>query len=158
MSELTITVIRLGFLAVLWLFVLTTISVMRSDMGGPRTSTTRPTIAPAARQTKPPKQPRGRRTTPTKLVVTAGALTGTSVTLSDVAITLGRAPDSTVVLDDDYASNRHARVFPSNGEWLVEDLGSTNGTYLDRQKLQGPTPVPIGTPIRIGKTAFELRK
>ena len=158
MSELTITVIRLGFLAVLWLFVLTTVSVMRSDLSGPRTTTSRPTIAPAQRQAKPPKQPRGRRATPTKLVVTAGALTGTSVTLSDVAITLGRAPDSTVVLDDDYASNRHARVYPHNGEWLVEDLGSTNGTYLDRQKLQGPTPVPIGTPIRIGKTAFELRK
>jgi pSer/pThr/pTyr-binding forkhead associated (FHA) protein len=157
-SELTITVIRLGFLAVLWLFVLTTVSVMRSDLFGPRASGARSTIPAPARAAKPPKPPKGRRANPTKLVVTAGALTGTSVTLSGVAISLGRAPDSTVVLDDDYASNRHARVFPSNGEWLVEDLGSTNGTYLDRQKLQGPTPVPIGTPIRIGKTSFELRK
>ena len=87
-----------------------------------------------------------------------GALTGTSVTLSDVPISLGRAPDSTVVLDDDYASNRHARIYPSNGGWLVEDLGSTNGTYLDRQRLQGPESVSMGTPIRIGKTVFELRK
>jgi pSer/pThr/pTyr-binding forkhead associated (FHA) protein len=157
-SELTITVIRLGFLAVLWLFVLTTVSVMRSDLSGPRTSPARPAIAVPTRPARPAKPPKAKRGTPTKLVVTEGALSGTSVTLADLPITLGRAPDSTVVLDDDYASNRHARVYPSNGEWLVEDLGSTNGTYLDRQKLQGPTPVPIGTPIRIGKTVFELRK
>jgi pSer/pThr/pTyr-binding forkhead associated (FHA) protein len=156
-SELTITVIRLGFLAVLWLFVLTTVSVMRSDLTGPRTPASRQTIA-VPRPAKPVRPPKSKRGTPTKLVVTQGALSGTSVTLADGPVTLGRAPDSTVVLDDDYASNRHARVYPSNGEWLVEDLGSTNGTYLDREKLQGPTPAPIDTPIRIGKTVFELRK
>ena len=58
------------------------------------------------------------------------------------------------MLDDDYASNRHARVYPNNGEWL----GSTNGTYLDRDRVAAPTPVPLGVPIRIGKTVFELRK
>jgi len=157
-SELTITVIRLGFLAVLWLFVLTAISVMRSDLSGPRTAPVRGFPAASPRSARPAKAPKGKRGTPTKLVVVQGALTGTSVTLADVQITLGRAPDSTVVLDDDYASNRHARVYPSNGEWMVEDLGSTNGTYLDRQRLQGPEPVPMGTPIRIGKTVFELRK
>jgi pSer/pThr/pTyr-binding forkhead associated (FHA) protein len=131
---------------------------MRSDLFGQRTSAPRPVAPASARPAKAPKQARGKRAVPTRLVVTAGALTGTTVTLADAPISLGRAPDSTVVLDDDYASNRHARVYPSNGEWLVDDLGSTNGTYLDRQKLTGPTPVPIGTPIRIGKTAFELRK
>ena len=73
-------------------------------------------------------------------------------------MTLGRATDSTLVLDDDYASNKHARIYPSDGQWLVEDLGSTNGTYLDRDRVHGPTPVPLGVPIRIGKTVFELRK
>ena len=62
------------------------------------------------------------------------------------------------MLDDDYASSRHARFFPKDGQWLVEDLGSTNGTYLDRTKVTGPTPVPLGVPIRIGKTVLELRK
>jgi hypothetical protein len=156
-SELTITVIRLGFLAVLWLFVLTTVSVMRSDLTGPRTPQARQTVA-VPRPARPAKQPKNKRGVPTKLVVTQGALSGTSVTLADVPVTIGRAPDSTVVLDDDYASNKHARVYPINGEWMVEDLGSTNGTYLDRERLQGPTPAPIGTPIRIGKTVFELRK
>ncbi len=159
MSELTITVIRLGFLAVLWLFVLTTISVMRSDLFGTRPPAARPVPIPAAKPPKPIKPPRNRRGTPTRLVVTAGALSGTAVSLADgIPVTLGRDPGSTLVLDDDYASNKHARIFPSDGQWLVEDLGSTNGTYLDRDKVQGPTPVPLGVPIRIGKTAFELRK
>jgi pSer/pThr/pTyr-binding forkhead associated (FHA) protein len=62
------------------------------------------------------------------------------------------------VLNDDYASTYHARIFPQDGQWLVEDLGSTNGTYLDRQKVARPTPVPVGVPIRIGKTVLELRR
>lgn len=158
MSELTITVIRLGFLAVLWLFVLTAISVMRSDLFGTRTASARPAPVPAPRPAKPVKVKVSKRNAPSKLVVTAGTLTGTTVTLTEAQVTLGRAPDSTIVLDDDYASNRHARLYPSNGEWMVEDLGSTNGTYLDRNRVEQPTPVGLGVPIRIGKTAFELRK
>ena len=66
--------------------------------------------------------------------------------------------DHTLVLNDDYASSRHARIFPQDGQWIVEDLGSTNGTYLDRQKVTRPMPVPLGVPIRIGKTVLELRR
>lgn len=83
----------------------------------------------------------------------------TTVALQGQTITLGRAHDSTIVLDDDYASSRHARIYPDrDGQWIVEDLGSTNGTYLDRNRLTTPTPVPLGAPIRIGKTVIELRK
>ena len=78
--------------------------------------------------------------------------------LSQQQITLGRANDATLVLNDDYASSRHARIFPQDGQWIVEDLGSTNGTYLDRQKVTRPMPVPLGVPIRIGKTVLELRR
>ena len=91
-------------------------------------------------------------------VVTAGTLKGTSLDLASQQITLGRANDATLVLNDDYASSRHARIFPQDGQWIVEDLGSTNGTYLDRQKVTRPTPVPLGVPIRIGKTVLELRR
>jgi pSer/pThr/pTyr-binding forkhead associated (FHA) protein len=90
--------------------------------------------------------------------VTQGALSGTTVRLADQPVTLGRSQDSTIVLDDDYVSSRHARFFPQDGQWLVEDLGSTNGTYLDRTKVTSPMPVKIGVPIRIGKTVVELRK
>ena len=159
MSELTLTVIQLGFLAVLWLFVLTALSVMRTDIFGARAG--RPKAAKAATPRSAPKQPkppRNQRGTPRKLVVTGGALTGTSLSLSDTGVSVGRSPDSTLVLSDDYASTRHARLFPNNGQWYVEDLGSTNGTYLDRSKVNGPTAVPLGVPIRIGKTVLELRR
>ncbi|MTE19966.1 FHA domain-containing protein [Streptomyces sp. TRM43335] len=165
MSELTLTVMRLGFLAVLWLFVIVTVQVIRSDLFG-----TRVTQRTARREAQRPPQPRQaqqptgrgggrRRGAPTKLVVTEGSLTGTTVALQGQTITLGRAHDSTIVLDDDYASSRHARIYPDrDGQWIVEDLGSTNGTYLDRTRLTTPTPIPPGAPIRIGKTVIELRK
>ncbi|MEU3410621.1 MULTISPECIES: FHA domain-containing protein FhaB/FipA [unclassified Streptomyces] len=176
MSELTLTVMRLGFLAVLWLFVIVAVQVIRSDLFGTRV-TQRGSRREAARpqqgarqqarqQAAPPPQ-RGQqggggrrgRNAPTKLVVTEGTLTGTTVALQGQTITLGRAHDSTIVLDDDYASSRHARIYPDqNGQWIIEDLGSTNGTYLDRTRLTTPTPIPLGAPIRIGKTAIELRK
>ena len=158
MSELTLTLVKLGYLAVLWLFVLSAVSVMRSDLFGPRLRQQPGPRAAAPRQAPRPPKPPKRRNAPRKLVVTAGSLVGTSVSLGDAPVTIGRAQDSTVVLDDDYASARHARVFPRDGQWLVEDLGSTNGTYLDREKVSGPTPVPPGVPIRIGKTVLELRK
>jgi pSer/pThr/pTyr-binding forkhead associated (FHA) protein len=90
--------------------------------------------------------------------VTEGALAGTTISLGDAPVTLGRADDSTVVLTDDYASSRHARLVPGDDAWLVEDLGSTNGTYLGSSKVTRPTPVPLGQPIRIGKTVLELRR
>ncbi|KAA0933587.1 MULTISPECIES: FHA domain-containing protein FhaB/FipA [Streptomyces] len=173
MSELTLTVMRLGFLAVLWLFVIVAVQVIRSDLFGTRVTqrgSRREAQRPqqAARQAAPPQQRqqaassgggRQRRGAPTKLVVSEGILTGTTVALQGQTITLGRAHDSTIVLDDDYASSRHARIYPDrDGQWIVEDLGSTNGTYLDRTRLTTPTPVPLGAPIRIGKTVIELRK
>lgn len=166
-SELTLTVVKLGFLAVLWLFVITAVSVMRSDLFGTRVSAPgsagrrpapRPVAVPKpapARQTRPAKPS---RKTPRNVVVTAGALAGTSVRLGETPVTVGRSQDSTLVLEDDYVSSRHARLFPQDGSWYVEDLGSTNGTFLDRQKVTAPTPVPLGVPIRIGKSVLELRK
>jgi len=85
-------------------------------------------------------------------------LTGTTVTLGDAPVTLGRADDSTLVLTDDYASTRHARLVPGGGTWVLEDLGSTNGTYLGGSKVSRPTPVPLGQQIKIGKTVLELRR
>ncbi|MEU2618707.1 FHA domain-containing protein FhaB/FipA [Streptomyces sp. NPDC054813] len=175
MSELTLTVMRLGFLAVLWLFVIVAVQVIRSDLFGTRVTQRgsrreegRRQQPAAARQQAAPPQQRGqqpaagggrRRNAPSKLVVSEGTLTGTTVALQGQTITLGRAHDSTIVLDDDYASSRHARIYPDrDGQWIVEDLGSTNGTYLDRSRLTTPTPIPLGAPIRIGKTVIELRK
>jgi pSer/pThr/pTyr-binding forkhead associated (FHA) protein len=159
MNQLSLTIIRVAFLAVLWLFVIAAIGVVRTDLLGsatPRRARARQAQPP--RQPRPAKPPRAGRGSPRLLVVTAGALKGTSVDLAQQQITLGRANDATLILNDDYASSRHARIYPQDGQWIVEDLGSTNGTYLDRQKVTRPTPVPLGVPIRIGKTVLELRR
>ncbi|MET7469107.1 FHA domain-containing protein [Micromonospora sp. NPDC005686] len=161
MPELVITVARFGFLILLWIFVFTVVGVIRRDLfAGARSG--KLVAAPRGigastgqQQGKPAKAKRGRAAH--QLVVTAGQLAGTRITLGEAQITIGRAEDSTLVITDDYASARHARLMPREGQWYVEDLGSTNGTYLDRAKVTGPTPVPLGVPIRIGRTSLELR-
>jgi pSer/pThr/pTyr-binding forkhead associated (FHA) protein len=160
MNALTLTLIRLAFLAVLWLFVIAAVGVVRTDLFGPSLSARQQRRQQRQQRGKPQKQPRpGRpRSAPHQLLVTAGGLAGTTLDLTEQQITIGRANDATLVLTDDYASSRHARLFPQDGQWIVEDLGSTNGTYLDRQKVTQPTPVPAGVPIRIGKTVLELRR
>jgi hypothetical protein len=164
MNALTLTLIRLAFLAVLWLFVIAAVGVVRTDLfGSAARARGQARKVQRPRQAPPARQPRAYRSAvprpaPHQLLVTAGVLAGTSLGLSDQQITIGRANDATLVLNDDYASTRHARLFPQDGQWIVEDLGSTNGTYLDRQKVTQPTPVPVGVPIRIGKTVLELRR
>ena len=97
---------------------------------------------------------------PTTLVVTEGPLTGTTLPLRSGGLLIGRNPECALVLDDDYASGRHCRVYPdptNRGGWVVEDLGSTNGTFIGRDRLTSARPVEIGTTLRIGKTVLELR-
>lgn len=156
MSDLSLLLVKIGYLVLLWVFVLTVAAVMRRDLFPRRriTRTATATVAPA-KAGKPGKAPRG---APRTLHVTSGALSGTTIPLADQPITLGRASDNTIVLNDDYASNYHARLRPYEGRWLVEDLGSTNGTYLDKQKVTSPSVVPIGVPVKVGKTLLELRK
>jgi hypothetical protein len=159
LPEFVLTVARFGFLILLWIFVFTVVGVIRRDLfAGARSS--RLVAAPrgvgaATSAARPAKVKRGRAAH--QLVVTAGQLAGTRITLGEAQITIGRAEDSTLVITDDYASARHARLVPRAGQWFIEDMGSTNGTYLDRAKVTGPTPVPLGVPIRIGRTSLELR-
>jgi hypothetical protein len=152
--EVVYLVIKLSFLALLWLFVLLCARAVRLDLFA-RRSSGRPSRPPSAPRPARPARNRGRP--PSRLMVTEGSLAGTTLSLGAAPITIGRAPDSTLVLTDDYASNRHARLVPRDGQWFVEDLGSTNGTYLDRTRVTEPTSVPVGAPVRIGKTALVLR-
>jgi hypothetical protein len=156
-SALVVGTVKIALLVLLWLFVVAAYRTLRSDLTGSAVVRSPASTAPArpAQRAAPAK---GGRSTARKLVVTEGALAGTSIRLGDAPVTLGRADDSTLVLTDDYASNRHARLVPGDGAWLVEDLGSTNGTYLGGSKVTRPTPVPLGSQIRIGKTVLELRK
>ncbi|MEO9221348.1 MAG: FHA domain-containing protein [Mycobacteriaceae bacterium] len=166
MSELALTVMRLGFLLLLWLLVLAVVLVLRRDLKAPRDA--RPLVPVTARAPgrtthpgtagKAAKPRRPKRRGPGSLVVVEGALTGTVIPLGTAPVTLGRAPDSTLVLDDDYASNNHARLSLIEGRWLVQDLGSTNGTWVGRTRLTGPTELLLGQQVRVGRTTLELRK
>lgn len=152
MSELTLALIKIGFLALLWLFVLSSVSVVRSDMFGERVDPDN--VKPA----KAPKPRKRRRGAPTKLVISEGGGEGVSVPLGQEPILLGRGADATVRLDDDYVSTRHARFVPHGEDWYVEDLGSTNGTYIGSQRITTPMVVATGVQVRLGKTIAELKK
>src|SRR3954465_10291671 len=154
MQGLVLQLTRAGFLLLLWLFIWSVLRILRTDIYAPtgavmvrRGLALRGTLLPA----------RQRRTTARYLVVTEGSLVGTRITLGTQPVLIGRADDSTLVLTDDYSSTRHARLSPRGSEWYCEDLGSTNGTYLDRAKVTTAVRVPMGTPVRIGKTVIELR-
>jgi pSer/pThr/pTyr-binding forkhead associated (FHA) protein len=160
-SELALTLVRLGFLTLLWAFVLIAVLALRRDLRQPADA--RPTgrerkPARTARPPRPPKVAKQQKVKGSKLVVVEGPLLGTIVPLGNVQITVGRAPDSTLIIDDDYASSRHARIYPSEGSWVVEDLGSTNGTWIDRTRITAPTVLPVGAPLRVGRTTLQIQK
>ena len=179
MSALTLKLFQIGFLVLLWMMVLSVATVMRADLFARRRTKSPkaakagkvarsvPVAAAAAgtaavaavpkpgKAAKPVKPKRG---APRTLLVTAGMHQGATIELGATPITIGRAAENTLVLEDDYVSGRHARLYPHEGAWVVEDLGSTNGTYLDRTRLTAAMVLPVGTPVRIGKTVVELRK
>jgi pSer/pThr/pTyr-binding forkhead associated (FHA) protein len=154
--------IRFAYLAILWIFVLSAISVIRSDMFGARIDSTPRADRKADRQAskgagraKPAKRPRG---APTHVAIVEGANEGERVSLDEAPILIGRGSDAAIRLDDDYVSTRHARIASSGDQWFVEDLGSTNGTYIGSHRLTQPTTLTLGSKVRIGKTTIELRK
>jgi pSer/pThr/pTyr-binding forkhead associated (FHA) protein len=153
MQGIVLQLSRAGFLLLLWVFIWTVLRILRTDIYAP----TGAVMVRRGLALRGSLLPSRQRSTVRHLVVTEGALTGTRITLSNQPVLIGRADDSTLVLTDDYASTRHARLSPRGSDWYVEDLGSTNGTYLDRAKVTTAVRVPMGTPVRIGKTVIELR-
>ena len=169
MSELALTLARFSFLGLLWLFVIFVLIALRRDMRGESSGVAETNGAStrggraqgsgrSGRTARSGRTSRRSKIKGTRLVVVEGPLTGTEIPLEGAQITLGRAPDSTIVIDDDYASSRHARIYESEGAWVVEDLGSTNGTWLDRTRLTTPTVLPVGAPLRVGRTTVVIQK
>jgi pSer/pThr/pTyr-binding forkhead associated (FHA) protein len=157
--------LRAVVLILLWGFVIAAVVAVRHDIFGVRPAKVRPAKVRPARATKPAKPAKPARAArgpasaarPTKVAVVDGPLAGTSIPLSSLPVTIGRADDSTIVINDDYVSQRHARLVPNGAAWLLEDLGSTNGTLLDGAKLTVTTEVHVGSQIKIGHAVLELR-
>lgn len=170
MSELTYTVLRLGLLVLLWVFVLSVVGVLRRDLFGTRALQRTPAPArsrPGSRGAQPTGAPREAAPTPPaqeeragpgSVTVVEGPSRGTSVTLASSPVLVGRSPECTLVLSDDYASSRHARLFPQDGRWWVEDLGSTNGTQVGDAQVSEPTPLDVGSRVQVGRSVLELRR
>ncbi|MET1051953.1 MAG: FHA domain-containing protein [Mycetocola sp.] len=178
MSELTLLVLRIGFLLLLWLFVFAIVYALRSDIFGqnsrkaqaaqvagaaaPRSAA--PPLPPRAAAPPPHLPPAGRRNEKAnihnvkRLVITAGPKEGLEVMLGRDPLTIGRAPDSGLVIRDDYTSTHHAKLLLWNEDWMIQDLDSTNGTFLDGKRISSPTQITLGTPIKVGATSFELRR
>ncbi|WP_430868039.1 FHA domain-containing protein FhaB/FipA [Demequina aurantiaca] len=172
MSQISITLLRLGFLILLWALVLSAIGVLRADLYGTRVtsrgkgmSQRRREAARAEKMASPARAGTGVRAggmmakeaVAAHLAVTSGPLKGTTIPLGSAPVLIGRAATCTVVIDDDYCSSRHCRVYPDNGQWMVEDLGSTNGTFLSNQRVDDPVPFHMGDRLLLGATAIELR-
>ncbi|MDQ1548190.1 MAG: hypothetical protein QOH69_3094 [Actinomycetota bacterium] len=178
MSELTLLILRLAFLAVLWLFVFAVVYALRSDLFGQRVrrqgadltspfagaaiavaapSAAAPSIAEVP--TEAVSVPRATGAAVAKrLVITSGPKEGLEIELPSEQLAIGRSSESGLVIRDDYTSTHHARLLLWKDGWVVQDLDSTNGTFLDGTRVTLPTLVPLNTPVTIGTTTFELRR
>ncbi|MEY2900459.1 MAG: hypothetical protein RL247_625 [Actinomycetota bacterium] len=165
MSELTLFLLQLSFLGLLWAFIFAIVYALRTDLFGPprlRSSDEQQTTTPPSGTAQPAPTPSA-PTTPsglaTTLLITAGPKEGLQLDLlADEQFTIGRSGDSSLVIRDDVTSTHHARLMLWNDQWMIQDLDSTNGTFVDGKRVSIPTPVPLNTPVTVGNTTFELRK
>ncbi|SOC58336.1 FHA domain-containing protein FhaB/FipA [Ornithinimicrobium cerasi] len=155
MGELTLNLVRLGVIVLLWTFVFSVVGVLRGDLYGTRVSRNAGPARPT-RETRAER--RQRRDNPRHLVVTEGRLRGTTVPLHESGLLVGRNPECSLVLTDDYASGRHLRIYPGSDAWYADDLGSTNGTLVNGERIGTGARLDPGAQIRIGQTVLELRR
>ena len=157
MSEIALTAIKVLYLALLWLFILSAASVIRSDLFGRTVPLPHQPGAQELEQPVPPqKKTKRTRGAPRVLTITQGGQAGQSAELADGVILIGRGADAQLNLDDDYVSTRHARVVSGENGIYVEDLGSTNGSYVNGQRITAPTTVTLSDTVRIGRTTMKL--
>ncbi|HYI45834.1 MAG TPA: FHA domain-containing protein [Actinomycetota bacterium] len=149
MPDLVLYLLKYAFLAVLYIFIARAVRAVYVELQPGATNTGN---TGGARQA-----PRKAKKTPRKGVVIEGPAKGKSLDLNS-ELTIGRADKCHLVLDDTYVSQVHARIYPKGDTVVLEDLGSTNGTYLNRRRITSPSEVQRGDRVKIGKTVLELRK
>jgi pSer/pThr/pTyr-binding forkhead associated (FHA) protein len=159
-SDQLLFILKLCLLALLYLFFFRVLRAVWAEIKAPAMAAPAgPVPAEAARRgsRRARKEARAEAPAPPQLVaLEPPALRGRSFPLSE-EVTLGRAAGCQITLDDTYISQLHARVYARDGRWLVEDLGSTNGTYLNRQRVSGPMVMHAGDRLQVGNTVLELR-
>lgn len=176
MSELTLLFLRFAILGALWIFIFMIVYALRSDLFGQRVrklpvdaGSAAAVVSPAPTPTPLPPNPfpsafpaesppADAAGTAGQLVISSGPKKGMAVELGRDPLTIGRSSESGLVLRDDYTSTHHARLMLWESTWMIQDLDSTNGTFLDGRRVTVPTPVPLNTPVKVGATTFELRR
>ena len=152
MSPFALSVLKYSLLVLLYLFVYRAIRSVVVDVSGRRRAgggQTRPAAATSAKASRGGKPP-------TQVVVhDAGGGKPRTVRLSG-QLDIGRGDGCAIRLEDHYVSQVHARLYQRDGAWHVEDLGSTNGTFLNEGTLSGAAAVHVGDTVRVGKTVLEL--
>ena len=166
--EQLLTILKLCLLAVLYLFFLRVLRAVWVEVNGPKQPARaaavpagRVPVGPAAGPATPaataePKGRRARRGKVSQLTVVEPADQRGRVFPVAEELTVGRAAGCGVTIDDTYASQLHARLFRRDGQLLVEDLGSTNGTFLNSTKVTGPSVMGRGDRLQVGNTVLEL--
>jgi pSer/pThr/pTyr-binding forkhead associated (FHA) protein len=152
--ESLLTILKFCFLALLYLFFVRVVRAVWAEVTGPpvvAAAVAAPAAAPARKTQAVAKRVAGLK------IVEPAAQKGKTYDVGS-ELTVGRAAGCQIPLDDSYASQIHARVFQRHGQVFVEDLGSTNGTFLNRKKVDGTVPVRKGDRLQIGRTVMELTK
>ncbi|WP_314648401.1 FHA domain-containing protein [uncultured Microbacterium sp.] len=172
MSELVLLLLRIGFLVLLWFFVFGVVYSLRADLFGvkarklPAEAAAGAAASPGGAAPKPAAKPASARAqtgpatiaTAKRLVITSGPKAGLELPLGNDTLTIGRSSESALVIRDDYTSSHHARLVLRGDAWAVQDLDSTNGTFVAGQRVSGsPVSLSLGTPVKVGATTFELR-
>jgi len=155
-ADFTVLVLKIAFLAILWLFIILIAMVVNADMVGGRAKKTRKSAGAGDGTPPAKKSSRKRKKEPWVLAIDSGAHAGDRLQLvSEVHI--GRSDGCELVLDDDYVSSTHALLsHQDDGGWLLKDLGSTNGTFVNSERINNPTRVGVDDVIRIGEVQMRL--
>jgi pSer/pThr/pTyr-binding forkhead associated (FHA) protein len=159
-SDALLIVLRLCLLAVLYLFFMRVVRAVWVEVRTPA-----PAVAAIpsrkerrARAEKPPrKDRRAAKAAPHLAITEPREGRGRIYDLGGAEVSIGRAAGCTVTVDDTFVSQLHARVYTRDGQIMVEDMGSTNGTYLNRRRVSSPVVMQPGDQLQVGNTVLELR-
>lgn len=153
MPDQLLNLLKIFLLLLLYLFFLRVLRAVWAEVNPPKV-----VEAPKQKRDRSAKRSAGRKGGPPVLrLVAPPELKGRTYPLAE-EMTIGRAAGCQVTIDDTYASQLHARVFQRDGQVFVEDIGSTNGTYLNRKKVTGPMVLQRGDQLQIGNTILELSR